>query len=1006
MSKKYFNPYREYPTDLNFCDIHGKSLLHYAAEQGLFEEVKQLIAQGANINLETVDWPEDQKTAIIFALEAGQLEIAEYLYQQGASCSKISVEKITHPQCREWLLNAIKAEIHGCCKLSENAGIFSLGIPDVVHNTKFFKFDIFSSADELLTRIIEINGLDYLKGFKNSYSFNPEVEGKKLLCFAAANNHLEIVKFLLDEAGVPINPVNPYTTSVLQAAISANQLGMAKYLVSRGADINWQDNNKYNALMVAVKCKNKEAVEWLLKQKIDVNQTDVHGNHLLYLAIEAGDEEILKLLLSNEEIKSQLMKENIYGHSAVDMAVFKNQPEIIALLSSVNKRAFPVGASLGIEIDHHSLIKRMFYCLRLCYFSAEFFPIIGECNGFSYSHNHNQDERDYFFSTLELFRKWTGGKKNLYLFFADTMPQAKYYKNLYELFYQKINDILWFQHSTFNKIPGKPDTFPKYEQNDREKQYALIGNEKDKAPHRLCQYGGELDVFQIEEILTYFKRMPVGTRLEIGGSKHSTSAYINEQGEIIYYDPRFPHRAKPFKDVKSWLKTIIDFKFINIGFYPTKKDGKFSIETFFFTTSKNLPKFNENFHIFSAEEYSQPFVESFSGRSPNQFTPLHVAVLTRSLASVERLLTDGYCNVNAKDCNGNTVLDLAISFNFKEAVDLLLVHPAINLEDKTIAKILGNDGERYFNPTLLDCLSYSIKENKFSLAKGLIKKIKKEQLSVDSGNRDSITPLSIAIQSKADEIVKELIFNGAKWGTVCENEFGCRVHPSAMDLVISQYEYHFPFMMKTLLDVNEKDDHGSAAIHYAANSGKIALMKDLIDKAADIQATNKIGYTPLGIIIDSMDSFDESKFISLVKMITGHVNFSLSGEKASCFYKLIAYSANKNVDLPFNANIQSNSTGNTFLHHIVKNYSQDKKQTIEILLKNGASFDIQNKDGKTAYELASELGNSEVVSVFDQYKRATCFKPVFSENSETLADQTAGSSLVLQKGIQSITPFV
>jgi len=227
-----------------------------------------------------------------------------------------------------------------------------------------------------------------------------------------------------------------------------------------------------------------------------------------------------------------------------------------------------------------------------------------------------------------------------------------------------------------------------------------------------------------------------------------------------------------------------------------------------------------------------------------------------------------------------------------------------------------------------------------------------------------------------------------------------------MDLVISQYEHHYPFMIQTLSDINEKDDHGSAAIHYAAKSGKIALMKNLIDKAADIQLKNKIGYTPLGLIIDNMDIFDESRFISLVKMITGHVDFSLSGEKVSYFYQLIAYSASKNIDLPFNANIHSNSTGNTFLHHIVKTYSQDKKQAIEILLKNGASFDVQNNDRKTAYELASELGNAEVLSVFEQYKKVACFKLVFSENSETLADQTAGSPLVLQEGIQSITPFV
>lgn len=1012
-SKKYFNPYREYRTDLNFHDIHGKSLLHYAAEEGMLDEVKRLIAEGSDINLKTVDWPEDQKTATMFALENGHLEISEYLYQQGANCSEVFLEKMIHPQCREWLINKIKEEINRCCEISEKSGVSCLNINiKASSQSQFFTYDGLDDPDEILFRIVEIGATDHLISYKNSYpsiySMHPEFRGAKALLLAAANGHLEIVKFLFDRADVPINPIRPYTTSALQAAISANQLDMAKYLFSRGADITWQDHNKYNSLMIAVKYRNKGAVEWLLKQKADTDQTDVHGNSLLYLAVEAGDEMILKLLLNHEEIKSQLANENIYGHSALDIAVFKNRSSIIALLPPKKEKTFQVGALLDIEIDHHAWIKKMFYYLHLRYLSTEFFPLIGKCNGASYLHNHYQARADYLFGTLELLKKWDGEEEDLYIPLPETMPQTKYFKNLDELFYQKINDVLWFQHSTFNNIAGQPDTFPKYDQMDREKQYALIGNEKNDELQLLFSRGDWLDLQQIQEILNYFKRMPTGTQLEITGARHATSAYINENQEIVYYDPRFPYRTKPFKDAQSLLKTIIDFKFINIGFYPANR-RKFDIKIYFFIASKNLHRFNEDFHIFSQKEYDQSVVETFQNKSSNEFTPLHVAVLSRSLSSLNKLLEGEYCDVNADDYFSKTALDLAIEFNFKEAIEMLLMHPTVDITWKNVTKILDKKYSTHTeifdcNPlsSLINCLTHSILNKNKPLINALIRVIKKQKLNLDQNDFHNRTPLSYAVQSKNDEIVKVLLSNGARWGTVCKDEFGFRTLFSAMELVIRQYEHHYSLMIQTLTDINENDGNSNAAIHYTAKYGKISLMKDLMDRGANFQLRNKDNYTPLGLVIDGLAKgvFDEKTFVELVTVITGHINFIMSTENVEYFYKIMTYCTDKKFRVPFDINMQTKVSRNTLLHHALIDYNAGySKEDVELLLKNGAKWDIQNKEGKTAYDLVSNSGYEELLSIFNAYKASIAFNPLFTDNSATHPDQNASFS-VLQEETQ------
>src|SRR5436190_17440773 len=105
---------KKYQTTVNFQDVNGKSLLHYAAEEGLLDEAQKLVTETidgikADINLKTVDWPQDAKSPLELALQSGNLNIAKYLYEQGATSPKKLIE-IQNAECRNWYLSILSQE--------------------------------------------------------------------------------------------------------------------------------------------------------------------------------------------------------------------------------------------------------------------------------------------------------------------------------------------------------------------------------------------------------------------------------------------------------------------------------------------------------------------------------------------------------------------------------------------------------------------------------------------------------------------------------------------------------------------------------------------------------------------------------------------------------------------------------------------------------------------------------------------------------------------------------
>ena len=70
------SPYSQYKTDLNYADILGNTLLHYACMLGDLEAVKEYISQGADMSTYTNLFA----SPIAIALSFGHLSVAQYLF--------------------------------------------------------------------------------------------------------------------------------------------------------------------------------------------------------------------------------------------------------------------------------------------------------------------------------------------------------------------------------------------------------------------------------------------------------------------------------------------------------------------------------------------------------------------------------------------------------------------------------------------------------------------------------------------------------------------------------------------------------------------------------------------------------------------------------------------------------------------------------------------------------------------------------------------------------------
>ncbi|MGL5956384.1 MAG: ankyrin repeat domain-containing protein, partial [Brevinema sp.] len=185
-----------------------------------------------------------------------------------------------------------------------------------------------------------------------TFGINPKTRniiGDTALRFATENNHMDIVKYLIEVIGLDVNNANQDGTTALIVATFNNNPGMIQYLAHMGANVNQTASasvvrtigdteqefviSGWTALMAAAQLGYNESIEMLLDSGANLDATDSDNWNALLFAVQNGYTETAQLLI-DRGINYNI--ESMDNHTALSLAILNDDNEMIALLENVN----------------------------------------------------------------------------------------------------------------------------------------------------------------------------------------------------------------------------------------------------------------------------------------------------------------------------------------------------------------------------------------------------------------------------------------------------------------------------------------------------------------------------------------------------------------------------------------------------------------------------------------------------------------------------------------------
>ena len=145
---------------------------------------------------------------------------------------------------------------------------------------------------------------------------------------ASRNGHLEVVKFLVEQAA-DVNTKNNDGWKPLHAATQNGHLEVVKFLFEHGADVNANVKDGLTALHLAAQNGHLEVVKFLVERNEDVNATRKEGWTPLHLAARNGHLEVVKFLVKQQ---AELNTKANYGWTPLHSAAMNNHLQVVKLV--------------------------------------------------------------------------------------------------------------------------------------------------------------------------------------------------------------------------------------------------------------------------------------------------------------------------------------------------------------------------------------------------------------------------------------------------------------------------------------------------------------------------------------------------------------------------------------------------------------------------------------------------------------------------------------------------
>ncbi|ELR23404.1 Ankyrin repeat and SPRY domain containing protein, partial [Acanthamoeba castellanii str. Neff] len=298
--------------------------------------VKYLISQGANIRDKAIRG----MTALTFAIRGSNKQVAEWLIEeQGFSVNEADDEGNTPliHACKHSELPFIKYLISKGAKTDvrgqHNYSPMHFAATQVnLEAIRYFLENGYAQPNELSSDGENVMFLLGFYGGKKEDSLEPSIEtltyleskgvsldnvdntGNHLLSAIGSDDRLDVVKWLVETKGMPVNAANSEGTP-LHFAVLRKATTIAHYLISRGADVNLITKSGDNILIYAALTDNLELLQHLLSPqfkglKLSINDPNKDGMTPLLVACKSASLEVVEFLASQGASLDQVDKLN------------------------------------------------------------------------------------------------------------------------------------------------------------------------------------------------------------------------------------------------------------------------------------------------------------------------------------------------------------------------------------------------------------------------------------------------------------------------------------------------------------------------------------------------------------------------------------------------------------------------------------------------------------------------------------------------------------------------
>ncbi len=318
-------------------------------------------------------------------------------------------------------------------------------------------------------------------------------------------------------------------------------------------------------------------------------------------------------------------------------------------------------------------------------------------------------------------------------------------------------------------------------------------------------------------------------------------------------------------------------------------------------------------------------------------TPLHESV-RYGRTNICRMLLDAGSQVDALDSIGKTPLLLIVPKDSQSEIYNILIQHGANINQKDM-----------YGDTVLHIATMA------EVSPEVLELLVKEGAPVNERNKQGVTPLSLAIERKLDDEVVFYAKNGAD--IFAEDREGNTPLTQALDSSTIN-------MLKTLItseNVLSKDSAGNTPLHYAImRDSPAAYIQYLVETGADVNARNKNGDSVLYLTVQKNNRDAGSLLLDRNADIfaTNTQNYSplrLALTNGGELMDWVITSQTLNT---------TDGSGNTPLHYAAEWQLND---AIIALIEKGAKINAVNSNGETALFSAVKSDSVSTVNILIEY---------------------------------------